>query len=163
MKGLSGWATKPEFKLAKVNQKQQPALNVKQSLRLRESLLHRDYLILLCTQEARHLSYLNAYSLIFPHKYCDLSRTPSPKARTKPQRQRTWVWIPKIHEKMLGTVEPTPVNPVVSRRMDAQTRDSLGLSGRLLAQVLCWGNDADNGWAYPLCPLRRCAEANQYT
>lgn len=39
MKGLSGRATKPEFTPAKVNQKQQPALNVKQSLSLRETIL----------------------------------------------------------------------------------------------------------------------------
>lgn len=57
MKGLLRGATKPEFEPAKGNQKQRPALNVKQSLRLKESLLHRDYLSLWCAQEARHLSY----------------------------------------------------------------------------------------------------------
>lgn len=57
MKGLLPGATKPGFEPAKDNQKQPLALKVKQSLRLRESLLHRDYLSLWCTQEARHLSY----------------------------------------------------------------------------------------------------------
>lgn len=57
MKGLLGRATKREFEPAKVSQKQQPALNVKQSMRRRECLLYREFLILLCTQEARHLSY----------------------------------------------------------------------------------------------------------
>lgn len=104
MKGLLGRATKPEFKPAKVNQKQQPALNVKQSLSLRESLLHRDYLILLCTQEARHLSYLNAYSLMFPHKYCDLSRTPSPNPRGRGLEFES----PKSMKKCWAQLSPHP-------------------------------------------------------
>lgn len=68
MKGLLGRATKREFEPAKVSQKQQPALNVKQSMRRRECLLYREF------RKPGTWVTLNAYSLKFAHKYCDPSK-----------------------------------------------------------------------------------------
>lgn len=82
---------------------------------------------------------LNAYSLMFAHKYCDPSKllplTPGAEDFVH-ERVREFASLNSMKkEKMLDRIEHAPINLVVSRWVVAQPGGSWGFLDVLLAQV----------------------------